>query len=397
MKTFEYTARDLTGQTTTGRSIAENEREVDRELEKLGLTLVQVRAVRGAGKGKGRMSRDEVVAFTNQLATVIAAGVPILSGIEDLGARMRTPSGRRVLGEIAADLRAGLSLADAMERQSGSFLTLYLASIRAGELSGQLPAILRRLAAYLEWSRTMRSTTIQALVYPTILLVAILGLIVVLLTFLLPRIMDLFPGGREDLPRETQVVVALSDFLVGNAIPLSLGLAAGVVGLWLARRHPRGRLILSRLVLRVPRLGEVARMLATSKFAATAATLHKAGCDIYSVLQQAGQSCGNAWFEAGFLQASDEVRKGRTITQSLERIPGVDPLLLQIVHVGEQSGDLGGSLEQLSEYYDREVPRTVKWFLSLLEPAILLGAGGVVAFVLMAALLPIFSLYDNLS
>ena len=149
MKTFEYTARDLAGQTTTGRSVAASEREVDRELEKQGLTLVQVRAVRGAARGKARLSRDEVVAFTNQLATVIAAGVPILSGIEDLGARMRTPSGRRVLGELAADLRAGRSLADAMEQQAGSFPTLYLASIRAGELSGQLPTILRRLAASL--------------------------------------------------------------------------------------------------------------------------------------------------------------------------------------------------------------------------------------------------------
>lgn len=397
MKTYRYVAAGPGGAALEGEATCASEQELDRELERDGLVLIRARAVaRPRPEGAARLSPRELSFFANQLATLLAAGIPIVRAIASAAPRMRTRGGRAVLEHLVRDLRGGRPLSEAFERQSASFPPLLLASVRAGELSGQLPRILRRVAAHLEWTRSIRATTLQALVYPAILCLAIVALIVVLLTFLLPRIVGLFPGGRADLPLQTRIVVAASDFLTGYWPALLCGLALVVGGSWLALRREPTRLALSRALLRVPRLGELVRMLASARFAATAGTLHAAGADVFRVFENGAETCGNAWLRSRFLAARERILGGATIAESLESQPEMDPLLIQIASVGEQSGDLGTALERLSEHYDQEVPRTVKLFLSLLEPCILLVAGGVVAFILLAALLPVLTLYDNL-
>jgi type II secretory pathway component PulF len=397
VRTFEYSAVGATGQVITGRQAAQDELHLDRELEGQGLTLTRAKVLARVRSGRAAaMSRGELISFTTQLATVISAGVPIVGGLSALGKRMRTERGRTVVEELVRDLEAGQPLSKAMERQSASFPTVFRASISAGELSGNLPRVLKRLAAYLEWVRAIRATTIQALVYPCILATAVLGLTVVLITFVLPRIIGLFPGGRDQLPKETRLLLSISEFMTGNWVLVLLGVGAAVAGFVFALRRPKSRCFLSRLSLSIPRYGEVSRMLATSKFASTAATLQQAGCEVYKVLGVAGEACGNAYLASRFAVVKARVERGQTITESLEHEPIMDPLLVQLAGVGEQSGDLADAFEKLSDYYDQEVPRMVKWFLSLLEPAILLVGGVVVAFVLLAALLPVFNLYDSL-
>ena len=397
MKAFEYTAISSSGEVVTGRQHAEDELELDRTLESHGLTLSKARVIaRRAEAAIGKMSRAELIQFTNQLATVISAGVPIVEGLRDLAVRMRTANGRAVVEQLVRDLEGGHSLSEAMARQDTSFPDVYRASIDAGELSGHLPRVLKRLAGYLEWVRSIKATTVQALVYPCILSCAVLGLIVVLITWVLPRIIGLFPGGREQLPSETKTLLAISDFATTNWAWLLLAFGALVASYVTALRKPRSRRLLSRVALAIPRYGECARMIATSKFAATAATLQMAGCEVHKVLTVAGSACGNAYLTHRFAVVTEGVQRGRTITESLSDEPLMDPLLLQMTGVGEKSGDLADAFEKLSEYYDQEVPRMVKWFLALLEPAIMLIGGVVVAFVLMAALMPVFSLYENL-
>ncbi len=397
MKTFEFEAIDLHGQAVVGREGAQDLLELDRELERQGLTLTRAKAVAKPTVTKvGKLKRRELIAFTTQLATVVGAGVPIVEGLRELAGRMPSPGSKGVVEELVRDLEAGRSLAEAMERQEKSFPDVYRASVGAGELSGQLPEVLGRMASYLEWARSIRATTIQALVYPCILSSAVFTLIVVLVTWVLPRITSLFPGGREKLPSQTRTLLAISDFVTGYWVWLLAGASVGVAGLVLALKNPRTRRMLSRLALAIPRYGDVVRMIATSKFASTAATLQNAGCEIFKVLGVAGSACGNAYLAHRFTEVTKGVQLGRTITESLALDPVMDPLLIQMTSVGERSGDLGDALEKLAAYYDQEVPRAVKWFLSLLEPAILVVGGVVVAFVLLAALLPVFSMYDNL-
>lgn len=397
MTTFEYSAMDAVGRPVLAHASARDELDLDRILEGRGLTLRSARAVSSVrGQGVGRLKQHELVLLTTQLATVTAAGVPIIDGLEGIGERLERPVARAVVKGIADRLRAGESLSTAMAAQPRSFPEIYRASVFAGEASGGLEKVLIRLAHHLEWSQGVRSSTRQALVYPAILLTAVFGLVIMLLTFLIPRILTLYPGGAQDLPWQTRIVMGASEFIRGNAILLGIGLVLAVAGFVTARRKPGGRRVLDGLLLRVPRLGHLLRQIATSSFASTAATLQSAGCDVFTVLRVSGATCGNAYMVASFERVAESVRKGLTITAALEKERACDSLLIQMVSVGEKSGDLDGCLERLVAYYDDDVPRSVKRMLALLEPVLILFAGLMVGFILLAAMLPVFDLYENL-
>jgi type II secretory pathway component PulF len=248
----------------------------------------------------------------------------------------------------------------------------------------------------MEWVRGMRATTLQALIYPAMLMLAVLGLFGILLFFLLPRIVTLFPGGAQDLPAQTRFVLGLSNAMRAHVVLLVLGLAAAAgTALWCLRSR-RGRAVLDRAVLSLPILGKVARSIATSKFASTAAILQNAGCDIFTVLEVSANASGNAAMAGALLRARERVRGGSALSQALDAEPLVDRLLLQLVAVGEKSGDLDRCLERVAAHYDQEIPRSVKRMLSLFEPTLLMFAGVVVAFILLAALLPMFEVMESM-
>lgn len=398
MKTFEYVATRPDGSQTTGRAWATSELELDNDLEQRGLVLTTAKVIANdKTRRKLKLKPEQLIHMTNQLATVTSAGVPLVDGLKGLKQRASDPSMEAILDEMISSLEAGSSLSQAMERHPGAFPEIYRASVHAGEKSGALDAVLIRLSKYLEWTRTIRSTALQAMVYPCILLTAVLVLLVVLLYFVLPRILDLLPGGRDSLPSQTKIVMGISEFLTNNALFLGVGLAIGVVILRSAIRRPNGRHAWHKFLLNIPKFGTIARKLATSRFSSTASTLQSAGCDMFTVLEVSGRTCGNAAMASCFSRIRDRVRRGMSLTESTEREPILDPLLNQMISVGEKTGELDHCLGRLVDYYDVEIPRDVKKFLAFLEPAILAVAGVAVAYILMAALLPMFSLYENMS
>ena len=397
MKSFEYSAIDLHGQTLTGNAWASSEVALDQELEESGATLISVKEASVArSRRRLKLKTRELHQITTQLATVTAAGVPIVEGVEGIGRRIGDENARILLEEVVRDLEAGEGLSNAMQHHPRAFPIVYRSSVEAGEASGSLDTVLGRLARYLEWAQTMKATTIQALIYPTILFFAINGLIAILLYFVLPRIIKIFPGGQQDLPAQTRFVMAASDFMVDHIVVLGAVGVALVVGTVLMHKREAGRACLHGMLLRIPKFGVVASQIATSKFASTASTLQAAGCDVFTVLRIAGVSCGNAAMASSFERVTEHVRNGLPIADALERENRVDPLLIQMVSVGEKTGHLDTCLNRLVDYYDEEVPRTVKRFLAFFEPMMLLFAGAVVTFILLAALMPIFQLYETL-
>ncbi len=376
---------------------ATDELDLDRSLAKDGITLVSAKSIKLVAKRESqRLHGNDLVIFTTQLATVLGAGVPIVEGMRDLGQRMRSQASRDVIEDVVKELESGASFSEALESRPRSFPLIYRSSVKAGEMSGSMPAVLQRLAGHMEWTRSIRQATTQALVYPAILGVAISALVITLVTFLVPRIVKMFPGGVEELPWQTRQVLELSNFITGNWIMLITGVAALGTGLFVMGRRPAGRLWLSSRLIELPRIGEVVRMFATAKFAATAGTLQNAGCSVADVIGLAGRACGNVRMATSFDRANDEIQRGATISDALGSDPRMDPLLLQMVAVGERAGDLGGCLDKLSEHYDRELPRIVKWMLSLLEPAMIVVGGIVVAYPLGAAFLPLLDMHDKL-
>lgn len=397
MKTFEYIAVTASGERHQAHARARSEVELDRDLEARGLALASAKVVKSEGKKRlHRLDRGSLLSFTTQLATVSGAGVPIVEGMRSIGSRLERPEARELVSEMVAGLQAGESLSDVMNRHPRAFPPVYRASVVAGEAAGSLDSVLERLARYLEWSQGMRATAVQALIYPCILMTAIFGLILLLLYYVLPRILTLFPGGRENLPAQTRFVLALSDFLRDNVFVLAVGSIFAVCAWMTWVRTPSGRARFHGALLKIPRLGKVQRQLATSRFASTASILQAAGCDVFTVMGVAGNACGNRAMERAFERAAESVRRGSTITEGLDREPEIDPLLRQMVGVGEKSGELDACLARLVRYYDDEIPRSVKRFLTLLEPTLLVMAGCIVAFILLAALLPIFELYEKM-
>ena len=397
MKSFEYVAIGADGQTVRGSLFASGEDELDASLEARGLVLTRARELDAKRRvGAARLTRAQLLHMTHQLAFLVHAGVPLVQGLRSVAERMPKGPPQNLVEDMARFIEGGGTLSEAMEQHPAAFPRLMRASVRAGEASGSLDAVLVRIAAHMGWAGRVRATTMQALVYPAILCAAILGLIAILLWFLLPRILTLLPSGEGALPLPTRIVKGISDWGVVHAVPLGFGLVLLVGAFVLARRDPRGRLVLDTIVLRMPGFGSIAAKLSTTKFAATTSVLYRAGCDAFRTLDIASATTDNAALETTFARAADRVRGGALLSEALEKERDIDPLLVQMISVGESTGDLSGALDALVEFYDDEVPRAVKRFLSMLEPAILLGAGAVVAFVLLAAILPIFEVYGSL-
>lgn len=396
MKSYSYVALTAEGQQVTGQALADSELFLDRELESRGLTLTRAKVAGVHGKGEGaRLKQDQLIRFTTQLATMTGAGIPLIESLQGIGERLQDDQARVVFDQMAAGLQAGESLSETMSRYPRIFPDVYRSSVEAGEASGDLEGVLERLASYMEWVRGMRATTVQALIYPGVLLVAIAGLITILLAFVLPRITGLFPHGTE-LPRVTVIVIGLSDFLRAQAVWLGVGALAAVVAWRVLARRRAFQLRWHAAILKIPIVGSLMARIATSKFAGTASTLQAAGVDVFTTLRVSGAATGNAAMEESFERVSERVRLGERLSDALSIEPLCDPLLIQMIGVGERSGRLDGCLARLSSYYDEEVPRAVKRFLSLLEPGLLVFAGVVVTVILLAALLPIFQLYETL-
>ena len=397
MITFEYQARTSSGGRVEGTLSAPDEFALDRELEGKGLFLTRASAVAAPKRGaQPRLSARELVTLTTQLSALLEAGVPIIDGLQGLETRMRTAGGREVVTHLIDSIRVGRSLSESLDAFPKSFSKVYRASVRAGEYSGALPNVLSSQASFLEWSAEVASTTKQALFYPFMLFFAITGLVVVMITFVLPRIVGMMPGGESGLPGPTRLLMQLSSALRENGwlVLAVLVLLAGGARLALAQEALAVRM--SRALLRIPRLGELLRLLAVSRFARTAAILQDAGCDMLRVLDVSGEACGNRAYAASFVRARASVSRGESLSEALEAEPGMDPLLVQMARVGEATGELDTCLAKVSSYYDKEVPRMVKWFLAMLEPAILVSAGVVVGFILLAAILPMISLYEKM-
>lgn len=393
MKSFEFVAVAADGTTLKGREDALDERQLDHNLDRRGVVLVRARQAQAEG---GSLNTRELIAFTSQLSVTVEAGVPLLEALDGLARRSLRPDAQRVIERLAQALRGGASLSDAMEREPRSFPIVYRASVEAGEASGSLAPLLVRLAEHMEWQQGVRSTARQALIYPAFLGLALLGLVVLMLTFLIPRLSSLYPGGRADLPVPTQIVLGLSDQVQAFAPLLGAGAVLLAVAFVFLRRRRSFQVRFDRLLLRVPVLGSVLHQVATSRFASVASTLQAAGCDIKKVIEIAATSCGNAAIGASLERVGAAAQRGSSLTEGLSREPLADPLLVQLVAVGESSGDLDGCLARLASWYDQDVPRRVKRFLAVLEPALLLVSAVIVGFLLLATLLPIFKLYDTL-
>jgi type IV pilus assembly protein PilC len=396
MPTFKYKAIDCNGRQSSGSLAARTEGDLAAELESLGLFLLTASTAESAARSKraygGGVSRRELISFSHDLVLLFSSGVPLLEGLKELVAEVDNPNFARVLDDVRQRLEDGDSLSQAMERYPRVFPDTYVAMIKAGEASGSMEKVLANVVAHLEWQEENKGIIVQALIYPSILFVAVIGLILMLLTFLLPRIANVFEQARVELPKPTLILLAISHFLVTYWPFLVGGIAGFVTSFVVARRTRKGRLAIDGAMLRVPFFGELARKVGAATFCHTLAVLTQAGVAVPQALEIVAKVLKNAVLSAAVTRASSRIMEGGTLTDSIKESNVFQPLVIRMMGVGERTGNLEEALTKVNEYYDRIVPQAVKRFVALLEPTIIVFAGIVVGFIVLCTLLPIFRL-----
>ena len=400
MAGFDYVAVDARGRTVRGTLTAADEAAVRTLLGRRRLMPLEIHSTRGtlpeaarttaAGRG-GKLDARTLALTTRQLATLVSVA-PIEEALRTIALQADRPAVRRVLERVHAGVMEGRRLSDAMALQGQAFPPLYRAMVSAGETSGALEPILERLADGLERDQVVRGRVITALVYPAVLAVVALGVIGALMIFVVPRVVDQFDSMNQTLPLLTRLVIGLSDGMrdwgwLAALVILLTGLAGAA-----ALRKPALRLRADTALLRLPLIGRLTRDLHGAKMARTLSTMIAAGLPVLEGLTITARTVFNRRLRLATETMADAVREGGGLSAAMRRADVFPPILVTMTASGEASGRLEPMLERAADYLEREFSTFTAVMLSLLEPAIIVVMGGVVALIVLSILLPILQI-----
>ncbi len=372
---------------------APDESSLRSDLEQKGYYLFSIRrglGLRDLGLRRPKVATERLLLFCQELAALLKAGLPLVQSIEVMLERQQDPVFRRSLQTIRDKVKSGIALSDAFRAEGELYPPILSASLVAGERSGNLEGVLRRLVQYLRLTYALRRKAIAASVYPLLLFGMMGVLLAVMLLYVIPGFKEFYSGFDLDLPLLTRVVMALAVFLKQNLVWVILAL----VGLWFAfkawSRREASAIAVDRFLFSIPYLGHLMRMYATSQLARPLAALLQGGLPLLNALEVAGASIGNRAMAAAVSGATGQIREGRSLTSALETTRMIDVLTLEMVKVGEQTGALGDMLNSVADFYDEEMETSMAKVLSLVEPILLVLMAFIVASMLLAFYLPLF-------
>jgi type IV pilus assembly protein PilC len=370
-----------------------------RELETRGLHVFQVRAARNRLRipllRRERLASLDFLVFNQQLATLLRAGIPVLQSLELLQRSQTSPFFREVLARVLEEVRSGVALSDSFAGQGDLFPRLYSATMLAGERSGDLVAVLDRYITYQQMMEAVRRRVSTALTYPAVLLAMSFGLVVLLMTYVIPRFAEFYVGFAGDLPWQTAAVMGLANWLRANMVFIA---PAAVAGAWLLRRWVRtdtGRLAVDRARLRIPFIGKIFHLFSLSQFVRSLATLIAGGTPLVNSLEVATSTVTNRAISAPLSHVSVRVREGQALWSSLQATQLFPDLSLAMVQVGEATGALEAMLFNVSRFYDESIEVRLGRVVSLIEPLVLVFMGGIIATLLMSVYLPMFTMLQK--
>jgi type IV pilus assembly protein PilC len=391
------------GEIVEGVYIAENEIRLRHELEEKGLFVLSLQpknAIAGVSfqlpQRKGVATREFLV-FNQELATLLKAGMPLVQSLDLLKRRVTSPAFRRVLDDVHEKVRSGTALSDAFDAHRDLFPSVYVASLLAGERSGNLDAMLRRYVEYTKIIATVKRKTVSALVYPAILVSLALILVTIIVLKVVPSFADFYGSFGAELPMVTRIIVAVSDFLRSQFL-LVLSVMIGGVILFVAWvRRPGQKARFDHLLLGLPMLGNVAKKFSTSQMARTLATLLGGGLPLVNSLDIAAKSIGNQYMAKQLIVVSGRVREGESFAAALEARHVFPEVAVKMAEVGESTGALQDMLNTVADFYDEEISTTMDRFVTLIEPILLVVMGIVIAGLLLALYMPLFQLSSVLA
>ncbi|HEY5806385.1 MAG TPA: type II secretion system inner membrane protein GspF [Povalibacter sp.] len=402
MGAFEYTAVDPAGRERKGVLEGDTARQVRQLLRDQNLLPININEVTQQEKkerhasfsfGKG-VSAGDLSLLTRQLATLVHSGLPLDEALQAVAEQTEKPRIKSVVLGVRSKVLEGHSLADGLSDFPRVFPELYRATVAAGEQSGHLDTVLERLSDYTESREQLRSRTLNAMLYPVLLLVVCTGIVFMLLTFVVPKIVKQFENSKAELPILTKILIAFSDFARnwGWLVVLVLGLAIWLFTRWL--RDPKARRRYHAFLLRVPLIGKVVRGNNTARFSRTLATLTSSAVPVLEALRISGEVVTNLPMREAVQEAAARVREGAAIGRSLGATRMFPPMMIHLISSGETSGDLETMLDRAATNQEREMDSILGAFVGLLGPLMILVMGGFVLLIVLAMLLPIFQLNE---
>jgi type IV pilus assembly protein PilC len=367
------------------------------DLQRRGLHVFEVKPRRAfalmlpRGRRRGKVATQRFMIFNQELAALLAAGLPLLQTLELMLERMRDPLFREVLVDVRERVASGEELSAAFEVHGHLFPRLYPSSLKAGERSGDLEKVIRRFVRYLQLMLDARKRVVSALVYPAVLVCLSAAMIAVMTVYVVPKFAVFYADLDAELPLITRVTLGIGSFLRENTLIIAV---AAIGGVWMVRRWgrtPAGQVTIDRFKLRLPILGGVFHRFGVSEFTRSLATLIDGGLPLVPSLEIATGAVGNAWLRERLQPTMQRVREGKSLHAALEQSQVIDDLAIDMVKVGEATGALGTMLTSVSDFLDQDVEIRMARLLSLVEPLMLVFMGLIVALLLVSVYLPMFS------
>ena len=401
MPAFHYHAIDDKGKSRKGVLEGDSAKMVRQQLRELSLIPLEVTAIERDSIAvnrspqqtrRGKLSASELALATRQLATLIQAGLPVeqaLGAVANQNENVRT---RHILSALRARVMEGHSLAAALADFPRAFPELYRATVEAGEQSGFLGPVLERLADYTEARQQLQGTILKAIIYPVTLTIVAFSVVIGLLTYVVPQVVQVFETGKQKLPALTTGLIALSDFLKSYGWILALLIVAGMMGLRILLKDPRVRYRFHAFYLTLPLVKRLIRGIESARFMRTFSILVGSGVPILQALHISGAVLSNLPMREAVLRAAVRVSEGASIAHAMDESKRFPPMVIQLIASGEASGRLDQMLERAAISQEREAQTLIAILLSLFEPLLILTMGAVVLVIVLAILLPIFEL-----
>ncbi len=402
---FYYRALDASGAVVKGTLEADNRNLVIESLLRQDYTIVDIKEDRDREAAKKAslnitlfesVKINDLSLFTRQLSTMVGAGLPIVRSFEILEEQTRNPMLRRAVGDIRTNLEGGLALNECMAQHPKIFSPMYVSMVKAGETGGALDTILSRLADTLERDREINSKVKSASIYPIMVLCVALLVVIFILTFVMPVFVEQFASSGAELPAFTAFFMSVSYFIRDSGLWLLIVIILLVAGLKWVGTKPGGRLFFDRLYLNMPIVGKAVNRVAVSRFTRILGTLIRSGVPILEALEVLRGVVGNRVISDAIGEARESIREGQSIAAPLAATGVFEPMVTQMIAVGEETGTLDDMLERMAVFYDNEVTFAIDALLKSLEPIMIIFVAGIIGAIIVAIYMPVFNIISTI-
>src|SRR4051794_23322803 len=411
MPTYKYEAMDTSGKEVKDTVDAANEEEATQKIKQMGYFVTKITEVASAKKGKkggakkkkgkpftiGGVSMKKLCQFTRQFSTLQDAGLPVLRSLRILQGQMKKGVLKNALEDVVEDVESGATLSEAFSKHPKCFDRLYVNMVKAGEAGGALEIILKRLADFKEKAQSLKRKITGAMVYPVVVILVAVSILTFIMLFIIPKFEKIFKDFNMKLPALTEMLMATSKWFANYWYVLPLFPLSFWLLLKLIRMSKSGSYAVDRIYLWIPIVGGLIEKTIVARTTRTLGTLVSSGVPILEALAIVRETANNAVFERLFQRVYESIREGDTIAQPLKESRLVDDMVINMIDVGEETGDLDSLLYKIADVYDEEVNVLVESLISLLEPLMVVVLGGIVGTIVIALFMPLLKLLDGLS